>query len=230
MCNQMKVEFSKFRCFGLFYFGILLMIGLGGSYGFVKFPHANIYDGFAATLCDTSFMVIPALITAWFVGNDFSNRTIHNEITTGCSRLSVLFVREVPVFLSGVLLHFTYVAATMTGVGMKNGFSLEGFQIKDLYWCITVMLQLIAMQSIIVLITFISAKAAPAIAVSVCFIFFMCNILRNYLGVKVYTMSCFCLARDNFYETLLSSGIVTILTIIIIVMITWLVFRKKEIK
>lgn len=230
MCNQLKVEFSKFRCFGLFYFGILLMIGLGGSYGFIKFPDANIYDGFASTLCDTSFMMIPTLITAWFVEIDFSNRTIHNEITTGYSRLSVLLVREMPVFLSVVLLHFAYVAATMIGIGMKQGFSVDAFQIKDLYWCIVVMLQLIAMQSIIVLITFISARAAAAISISVCFIFFMCNVLRNYLDVKVYTMSCFGLVQENSYEMMIPSGIIAIVTIVITVMVTWLVFRKKEIK
>ena len=93
MCNQLKVEFFKFRHFILFYLGVILMAGAGGAYGFLKFPNADIYDGFTATLSDVSFMFVTALVSAWFVGNDFSNRTIHNEITTGYSRLSVLFVR-----------------------------------------------------------------------------------------------------------------------------------------
>lgn len=230
MCNQLKVEFFKFRRFELFYLGIMLMIGVGCSYGFIKFPDGNIYDGFAATLGDTSFMFVPALVSAWFVGNDFSNRTIHNEITTGYSRLSVLLVRELPVFLSTIMLHLIYVAATMVGLGIKKGFSFETFQIQDVYWCITVMLQLIAMQSIVVLITFICAKAAASIAVSVCFIFLMCNILRNFLEIKVYTMSCFCLVRNNSYEMMIPSGVVAIATIFVSVMITWLIFRRKEIK
>ena len=230
MCNQLKVEFKKFQSFGLFYLGLLLMIGLGSAYGFVKFPEKNLYDGFLETIRDVSFMFVPTLVSAWFVGNDFSNRTIHNEITTGCSRWSVLFVRELPTFLSAVLLHFVYVVSTMIGLGVKNGFSFEGFQMSDLYWCITVMLQLIAMQSIIVLITFLCAKAAAAIAVSVVFMFFMCNILRNFLNVKVYTMSCFCLAPNHSSETLIGSGIAAIATVVVVIMVTWLVFRKKEIK
>lgn len=230
MCNQLRVAFLKFRRFELFYFGILLMAGLGGAYGFLKFPDGTIYDGFAGTLSDTSFMFVSALVSAWFVGNDFSSRTIHDEITTGCSRWSVLLVRELTAFLSAVILHVTYVVATVIGLGIQKGFSFEAFQIQDLYWCITVMLQLIAMQSVIVLITFICAKAAAAIAVSVCFIFLMCNILRNFVEVKAYTMSCFCLVRAHSYEMLIPAGIAAILTTAVIIIITWLVFRKREIQ
>ena len=230
MCNQLKVEFFKFRRFELFYLGILLMFGVGCAYGFFKFPGGSMYDGFAATMGDVSFLFVSALISSWFVGNDFSNRTIHNEITTGYSRLSVLLVRELPAVLSAVMLHFTYVVSTMIGLGVKRGFSLEVFQIQDLYWCITVMLQLIAMQSIVVLITFLCAKAAAAIAASVCVIFLTCNIVRNFLEVKAYTMSCFCLAQTHSNETLLPTGIIAILTILITVIITWFIFRKREVK
>ena len=230
MCNQLKVEFFKFRRFELFYLGIFLMFGVGCAYGFLKFPGGSMYDGFAATMGDVSFLFVSALISSWFVGNDFSNRTIHNEITTGYSRLSVLLVRELPAVLSAVMLHFTYVVATMIGLGVKRGFSFEVFQIQDLYWGITVMLQLIAMQSVVVLITFLCAKAAAAIAASVCVIFLMCNIVRNFLEVKAYTMSCFCLAQTHSNETLLPTGIIAILTILITVIITWFMFRKREVK
>ena len=230
MCNQLKVEFFKFRHFILFYLGLILMAGVGGSYGFLKFPNADIYDGFTATLSDVSFMFVTALVSAWFVGNDFSNRTIHNEITTGYSRLSVLFVRELPAFLSAVITHFMYVVSTMIGLGMKKGFSFEGFQIQDLYWCIVVMLQLIAMQSIIVFITFLCAKAAASIAASVCVIFFMCNIARTFVETKVYTLSCFSLAGNHSCETLIPTGIAAIVTIVVVVSITWLIFRKREVK
>lgn len=230
MCNQLKVEFLKFRRFELFYLGLLLMIGVGSAYGFVKFPESNLYDGFQATMGDVSFMFVPALVSAWFIGNDFSNRTIHNEITTGYSRWSVLFVRELPAFLLAVFLHFSYVVSTMIGLGIKNGFSFYGFQVPDLYWCITVMLQLIAMQSIVVLITFLCARAAAAIAVSVVSMFFMCNILRNFLNIRAYTMSCFCLAQNHSSEILIANGISAIVTVIVVVVVTWFVFRKKEIK
>lgn len=101
-----------------------------------------------STLKDTSMMFVPVLLSAGFVGNDFSNRTIHNEITIGYSRLSALLVRELPAFLSAVILHFTFAVGTAVGLGVKVGFSFELFQIQDLVWCFTVMLQLMAMQSI----------------------------------------------------------------------------------
>lgn len=230
MCNQLRVEFFKFCRFGLFYFGLFFMAGMGLYLGYLKMPSENIYVGFAAALGDTSMVFMPTLVSAWFVGNDFSNRTIHNEITIGCKRLFVLLVRELPTFLSTVILHFVLVVSVVIGMGIKSGFSFEVFQMQDLGWCVTVMLQLIAMQSIIVLITFVCGKAASSIAVSVCFILFVCNILRNFLETKVYSMSCFCLAQNNSYETLIPTGIAAIVTTVAVVILTWLVFRKKEIK
>lgn len=87
MCNQCKVTFFKFRHFWPFYIAILCMAGFGFSSGFVKIAGVggSAYDAFFATNSDTSFMFILALITAWFLGNDFSNCTIHHEITLGSS-------------------------------------------------------------------------------------------------------------------------------------------------
>ena len=113
MCNQLKVVFFKFRNFWIFYVGIVGLAGVGAAHGYIKLAGQGakngIYEAFAGTICDTSFLFLLSLIAAWFIGNDFSNRTIHNEITTGCSRLSVLFVRELPVFLFAVILHTIYI-------------------------------------------------------------------------------------------------------------------------
>lgn len=232
MCNQCKVTFFKFRHFLLFYIAILCMTGFGFSYGFVKIASmgGSAYDAFMVTNSDTSFMFILALITAWFLGSDFSNRTIHHEITLGYSRWSVLLVREFPVMLSGVILHFAHVFSAVFGVTCKNGFSGDMFGTADALWCITIMLQLFGLQSIITLITFICAKASAAIAISVSFTIIACNVLRNFLGGTFFTKTVFYLAKDNANETLFSTSMVAVITLVVSIALTYLVFRRKEIK
>ena len=112
---------------------------------------------------------------------------------------------------------------------MNSTFSIELFEIRDLYWCITIVLQLIALQSIIVLITFICAKASVAIATSVCFTFVMCNILRNFLNGEIFIRSCFFLAKDNLSETLIPTSIMAVLIFVASVIFTYVIFTKREI-
>ena len=232
MCNQCKVTFFKFRHFVLFYIAVLCMVGFGFSYGFVRVSDivGSVYYAFSIVNSDTSLLFLAALITAWFLGSDFSNRTIHHEITLGYSRWSVLFVRELPVLLSGVILHFVYVFSVVLGVACKNGFSGAMFETADILWCITIMLQLMGLQSVITMITFICAKAPAAIAISVSFTIIACNVLRNFLGGTFFTKTVFCLARDNASATLLPASIVAVVTLIVFIALTYMIFRRKEIK
>lgn len=234
MCNQLKVTFFKLRHFWLFIIVVVFMAGIGFFHGYIKLAslvHENgMYDAFIATNCDTSFIFLLALVSASFIGSDFSNRTIHHEITTGYSRWSVLVVRELSASLSAVILHFTFIICTMIGVGIKTGFSVDRFENRDLFWCVVILLQLSALQSIIVLITFICAKASVAIAASVCFTFLMCNVLRNFFDGIIFKSSCFCLVQNNAYETLIPTSMIAVLTLIVTITVTYFVFRKKEIK
>lgn len=231
MCNQLKVEFFKLRHFGIFYIVAVCMAGFGLLHG-IKLARLgfDIYYAFTAANCDTSFLFLLALVSAWFIGGDFSSRTIHHEITLGYSRWSVLAVRELPVYMAAIMLHFKYIIFTMLGVAIKTGFSGGMFGIQDLFWCITILLQLISLQSIIVFISFICAKASAAIAASICFIFIMCNVLRNFLEEEIFTRSVFCLAQDSTFENLIYTSVVAVLTLAVTVFLTNLVFRKKEIK
>lgn len=232
MYNQLKVEFFKLRHFWLFYIAVVGMAGMGFAYGYIQLAKlgCSMYDAFADTNCDTSFMFILALVSAWFIGSDFSSRTIHHEITLGYSRGSVLAVREISVYLSAVILHVVYIVFTMLGVGIKNGFSGSMFKIQDVPWCVTLLLQLIALQSIIAFISFMCAKASAAIAASVCFTFIMCNVLRIYFDGKIFTKLCFYFVQNNAYDTLIPASIVAILTWIAAISLTCFMFRKKEIK
>lgn len=232
MCNQIKITFFKFRRFILFYVAILVMVALGFYFGFVKIPelYNTMYDAFRETVGDTSFTIILALVSALFIGNDFSNRTIHHEITLGYSRLSVMLVRELPVMISSIVLHFSFVLSTVLGTACKTGFSTDQFTTADLLWSITIILQLIGLQSVITFITFICGKAPSAIAASVGVTFFTCNILRNFLDNTFFTKTVFYLAKDNTSDTLIPISVVAVITTATFIVLTYLVFRKKEIK
>jgi ABC-type transport system involved in multi-copper enzyme maturation permease subunit len=208
------------------------MAGFGFYYGYVKLAplNYNTYDTFAYTINDTSLIFIISLVTAWFIGNDFSNRTIQHEITLGYSRFSILLIRTLPVTLSAIIIHFTFVFTTMFAVICKNGHTGDFLKSQDVFWCITVSLQLIGLQSIITMITFISAKATSAISIAVTFTIIACNVMRNFADNTVFTKTVFFFAKDNKSETLLSTSIVAVITLILSITITYLLFRKKEIK
>lgn len=232
MCNQLKVMFFKFRYFWVFYIVDLCVAGFGFWAGYVKMTNLgwDTYKAFTDSICDTSFAFMLAVTSAWFIGNDFSNRTIQHEIAVGYSRLSVLLVRELPVMISSVLLHLVFVFSAVFGVACKNGFAENMFKTQDIFWCLTIVLQVVALQSIITMITFICGKATSAIAASVCFIIVTCNVLRNFLYDTFFEKTVFCFARNNASETLIVSSVVAVITLVVVIALTYLVFRKKEIK
>lgn len=231
MRNQLKISFYKFWHFPVFYFVLLFMVAFGA---FIGWKHVglgmDVSEVFVRSVRDTSVIIVLNLVTAWFVGNDFGTRTIHHEITLGHSRWSVLLVRELPVMLCIVILHFTGVAFSVLTCGYMNGFPGSLFQIQDLFWCLTVALQLIAQQSIIVLISCIFATPASAISASAVFTLVTSNILRNFISSPIFTKSVFYLARENTAESLVPAAIVAAITLVVTVSANYLVFRKQEIK
>lgn len=234
MRNQLSVSFFKIRHSWFIYFAVVGMASLAVYYGYCKLAGLGfgLYEAFTDTICDTSLMFLLALVSAWFIGNDFSNRTIHHEITLGYSRLSILVVRELAAYLFAVVLHFTYIIFTMLGLGIKTGVFTCVFEKQDLFWCLAVSIQLIAMQSMIVLITILCAKATSAIAASVLFMIITCNLLRNFVVDEgaIFTKSVFCLAYNNTSENLSQISLVAVLTWLIVLVLTYVVFRKKDIE
>ena len=233
MRNQLSVSFFKIRHSWFIYFAVVGMASLAVYYGYCKLAGLGfgLYEAFTDTICDTSLMFLLALVSAWFIGNDFSNRTIHHEITLGYSRLSILVVRELAAYLFAVVLHFTYII-TMLGLGIKTGVFTCVFEKQDLFWCLAVSIQLIAMQSMIVFITILCAKATSAIAASVLFMIITCNLLRNFVVDEgaIFTKSVFCLAYNNTSENLSQISLVAVLTWLIVLVLTYVVFRKKDIE
>lgn len=233
MRNQYIVSFYKLRRFPFLYLGALILIAANAPWGYLKLSTVegmNMYGAFKEACCDTSFIFITTLVSSWFFGSDFGNRTIQHEIKLGYSRASVIIVRAVPVFLATVGLHFTGVLSAMLGLGVKAGFSMSGFGGQDVWWCVAIALQLIAFQSIIMLITFSLRSAGPAIIASVCFTFAACNVLRNYIDAKIFLVSCFCLVRENTGSMLVLASVFALAVIAAMFFAACAVFKKAEIK
>ncbi|MCM1569775.1 MAG: ABC transporter permease [Roseburia sp.] len=230
MHNQLIIEKYKAERFIILYLAAAVLAAAGFALGFLKLPeNLDTAAVFSLSICDTSFMFIVSLVTAWFAGNDFLNRTIHNEIKIGYGRFSVFMVRTIPAVIMAVLLHLTYVFATVLGFSVKYRFDSSIFSVTDFAWLLVVMLQICANICIVMFIVFSLRKVTLGIAVTVVFSFVSCNILRNFISDSVFKLTCFSLAQTSDNETLALSAALAAAVIVISLTATYFVFRKAEI-
>ena len=190
MHNQLMIEKYKAKRFIIMYLAAAVLAAAGFFLGFLKLPeNLDTAKVFSFSICDTSFMFIVSLVAAWFAGNDFLNRTIHNEIKVGYSRFSVFIARTITTAIMAVLLHLTYVFSTVLGFAVKYRFDSSIFSITDFVWLLVVLLQVCANICIVMFIVFALKKVISGIAVTVVFSFVSCNILRNFIIESVIRLT-----------------------------------------
>ena len=231
MHNQLMIEKYKAERFVIMYLVAAVLAAAGFFLGLLKLPeYMDTAKIFSLSVCDTSFMFIISLVAAWFAGNDFQNRTIHNEIKVGYSRFSVFMARTITTVIMAVMLHLTYIFATVLGFAVKYRFDSSIFSMTDFVWLLVVMLQICANICIVMFIVFAIKKVTSGIAVTVVFSFVSCNILRNFISESVFRLTCFSLAQTSDNRTLALSAVFAAAVIIISLTATHFVFRKAEIK
>lgn len=234
MYNQLMVEKYKAKRFIIMYLAAAVLAGAGFFLGLLKIPehmeHMDTATVFSLSICDASFMFIISLVVAWFAGNDFQNRTIHNEIKVGYSRFSVFMSRTITTVIMAMLLHLTYVFATVLGFAVKYRFDSSIFSVANLVWTLVVMLQICANTCIVMFIVFALKKVTSGIAVAVVFSFVSCNVLRNFISKSVFRLTCFSLAQTSDNSTLALSAVFAAVVIIISLTAAHFIFRKSEIK
>ena len=231
MRNQLIIEKYKAKRFVIMYLAAAVLAAAGFFLGLLKLPeHLDTAKVFSLSVCDTSFMFIISLVAAWFAGNDFLNRTIHNEIKAGYSRFSVFMARTITTVIMAELLHLTYVSAAVLGFAVKYRFDGSIFSVTNLVWLLVVMLQICANICIVMFIVFALKKAPSGIAVTVVFSFVTCNILRNFISGSVFRLTCFSLAQTSDNRTLALSAVFAAAVIVISLTAAHFVFRKAEIK
>lgn len=209
---------------------VLFLINLFGAYS--QFPRffetMTVNEALAETIGDTSLFFIVALCVTWFVGAEFSERTVQNELKLGYSRLSVVFVRFIYSCFIASAIHLLSITAIIAGAFMRYGFSLTELNGADFLWLFIVLVQVCALQGFTVLFVFLIRKAAAAMAVSAIFTLITCNLCRNFIKAPVYVYSCFSLAQDNEPKTLWVSFIFALAVLFIVPSVTYLVFRKAD--
>lgn len=232
MFNLLKVEFYKLKKFPFGYIVLLffLVIGIIGG-GYKLSDNFEITAAiFAVNVCDTSLVFAISLAAAFFMGKDFSSRTIDNEIKLSYSRFKILLSKQIAVCTFAAFIHTVWVAANVLSFAAVRGFDSSVLCAENAFWLITVLIQLSAVISGIMLITFITRTVAGAIAISSMYVLICCNILRNYTDAKIFTMSPFCFAQDNNTENLFFTAIVAFVTLIIFSAAATVIFNRSDVK
>lgn len=235
MINLLKVELYKLKKFQLGYIALIFMFIVGYMYGYKLgnrfFTNTkNTAAAFSNTVCDTSFVFIMAIVAALFIGKGFSNRTICNEIKLGYSRFNVLLSKMIAACILATLLHSTYIISTVLAFSIVRGFDASVLSQENAVWLLTVLIQLTAIISGVVLISFTTKKMSESIALSAICAAICCNILRNFTRSKIFTLSCFCFVLDNNAKNLVFSGISALVTMVVFLTLSAFTFMKAEIK
>lgn len=232
MFNLLKVEFYKLKKFTFGYIVLIffLVIGIIGG-GYMLSDHFdNTAAIFAINVCDTSLVFTISQASAFFMGKDFSNRTIDNEIKLNYSRFEILLSKMIAASTFAAFIHTAWVAANVLSFAAVRGFDSSVLCAENAFWLITVLIQLSAVISGVMLITFITRTVTGAIAISSMYVLICCNILRNYTDAKIFTMSPFCFAQDNNTENLFFTAIVAIVILIIFSAAATAIFNKVDVK
>ena len=236
MYNLLKVEFYKLKKFQLGYITIFTMFIFGYIYGDGRIIKRvfeltdSISTVFSCIVCDTSFVFLISIIAALFISVDFGNRTICNEIKLGYSRFHILLSRMAVVCVFAILFHLTFIISAIVGFFAERGVDTSLFCIENAFWLLTILIQLSAVTSGVVLISFIAKKVAEAVALSALYTFVCCNILRNFISAKIYTLSCFSFVQNNNSENLVSAIVSALVTMIVFLVIGTIIFNKAEVK
>lgn len=233
MINQLKVENYKFLRSIFFWIAMLFMAAVGIYNGFkwdVSAHATEIMTSFDQALPDMSFVFMPALFTAWFIGSNFSTRTIHHEITSGASRFSVILSRSLPAIISGVLLHAAFIVTTVVSLGGRIGFDTFILSSDHVLWIVTVLLQMIALESFFIFIGFLSCNLYIGLISSVISAFTFVNVFRNiFRNASWYQFSFFHFWENNSSADLITCSIVAVVSIVVFSALSYIVFRKREI-
>lgn len=236
MFNLLKVEFYKLKRFQIGYIAILFAVVVGYLYGDNRIGNKvfemtdNTAVAFSYVVSDNSFVFLISIVTALFMGKDFSYRTICNDIKLGHSRFHILFSRMVMVCIFAILFHVMYIVSTIFGFSVVRGFDTSMFCVENALWLLTVLVQLVAVTSGVVFISFLAKKVSEAIVLSALFSVIGCNVLRNFISAKIYTSSCFYFVQNNRTGDLVSAAVSALVTMMVFLVSAAMTFEKAEVK
>ena len=240
MHNQLKLELYKLKRSKFLYLVSFAFIALGIIIGVNSTKmNMSMVSGkaiFLESISDTSLLFLLSLFICYFIGDDFTNRTIDNEIRVGYSRLSVIIARGIVALPFTVLIYMCYTVTITVCFGIINGFGTEVTIAEMLVRLILFALQVMAVQSFTIFFMFVCRNATLGMMISVCFTFVTCNILRNIFGENnlLFRITSFYRImmndKDLTTQNIIVSFVSAIATILIMFLLTHIVFQKAELQ
>ena len=238
MINQMKVEKFKMLRFIPYYFCLAFILynfigplihGLKPSF-YEYWGYSCMHDGYVDSIQDCAMYFLWGMLIAWFVGIDFNRRTIHGTIVTGNNRTKIILCKILASCILIYIFHLLDVIGSCIIFGKHFGFSFDGFGFRDILWLVVVLIQLAAVVSFFVLITFIFKNVYSALFTSVFISAVGGNVLRNFFeGNFIYEHSFFCLAKSSENSDLIPCAICAIIAFVVFFIGTVYIFKKSDV-
>jgi len=187
-------------------------------------------------ISDVSLLFVSVAFVCFFIGSDFSNRTICNEIRIGYSRLSVILSRTIVVLPFAILMQLFYISLVVLMHGIVNEFGFDmTVQALILRFALFIV-QSAAVLSITVFVTFWCKKVSLSMALNISFVFLFFNLMRGspLSNNRVYRITIFyrfiMISQDLSLLDIVISFLSAIATILCALVATHIVLHKAEIK
>ncbi len=230
MINLLSVEFYKLRRQKSVYGVLLILVLLGLIQAFAGARPITSIDTAVYSICDTSLVFLITLAISAYVGNDFSNRTIHNSIKLGYDRKMLVLSKMLPALCLAVFLQLAFALATVIFVGVRYGFSCTIPAGNLILWWFVCLIQCCAAESFVVLLGFLCKNLSMTMAAGTCFTIVTCNILRNFMDNRFFIFSCFHFAEDYSYSHLLTALAAAVVVLAGVIYAACAVFKNAEVK
>ena len=239
MNNQIKVILYKLIKSKALYITALFyaLLGVWSSLGPI------LYDGVAWTaqygfllfISSRNTLIISAIFAAYMLGKDFSNRTINNEVRIGYSRLSIILSRAIVILPATAILYFFTLIPCIIIFGVYNGFGFDTFIPVLLLRLVLFLVQTISVTVFALLFVFWTKKAAAGLIA--CFVFNVITDPHTFMFLEnsfIFKLTSFYRIYMNNTDLMTSDIIISfisaILTITGVLIATYFIFRKAELK
>lgn len=218
------------------------------------------YTGLGFLFSDVNIMsILGAAVAGIFICGDFDNRTIHDAIASGCSRIAIICSKAITFFVAIILLLLPYGIVTAislfsganfgmnsVGVGFLHMLALDSQTVLDLpvlfkmiAVTLTLILTYVAQLSLCVPLALLCKKPVIVIVIYYAFTIFtaqlynlknISQVLKKLASYTPYAGNHIFLTLDSQANNFAKTIIVCLVFIVVMITITYSIFRKSEVK